>query len=312
MRAEKQMKKNKKNKIKVSVGYRIFTVFNITLLILLALSCLLPFVNLLAVSLSGQFAVNSNSVSFWPKDFTLASYQFVLESGQFLQSFWVTVKRVVLGVSVNMLLVIPTAYVLSQPERKFKHRKIFAWFFVITILFSAGLVPWYTVVRSTGIMGSIWALILPDAVPVFSMLVLMNYMRGLPEELQDAAFIDGAGHVRTLVSVILPLCLPSIATIVLFAMVGHWNAWFDGMLFMNRVEDYPLQSYLQTIVVNPEQYLASMRGSGSTAIQNLLNFVSARSTRAAQLFVAILPIMLVYPFLQKYFATGLTVGSVKG
>lgn len=301
-----------KNKIKVSPGYRIFSVCNIVILCLLALTCLLPFINLFAVSLSGQFAVNSNAVSFWPKDFTLASYQFVLESSAFLRAFWVTIKRVVLGVGINMLLVIPTAYVLSQEESRFPKRKVYAWFFVITILFSSGLVPWYMVVHSTGLMNTIWALILPDAVPVFSMLVLMNYMRGIPRELSEAAFIDGAGHVRTLLQVILPLCLPSLATIILFAMVGHWNAWFDGLLFMNRTENYPLQSYLQTIVIHPEQFLANMRGSGSSAVRELLSYVSARSSRAAQLFVATLPIMLVYPFLQKYFATGLTVGGVKG
>lgn len=304
--------KKQKSKIRTSTARKIFNVFNIIILTMLALTCLLPFINLLAVSLSGQYAVNSNAVSFWPKDFNLKSYQFVLESGSFLQAFGITLKRVFLGVTVNLLLIIPTAYVLSQEESRFAMRRIYAWFFVITILFGAGLVPWYTVVLKTGLVNTIWALILPDAVPVFSVLVLMNYMRGIPIDLKDAAFIDGAGHVRTLVSVVIPLCKPSLATITLFAMVGHWNAWFDGLLFMDRTENYPLQSYLQTIVINPEQYLSKMRGSSSSSIRELLSFVSARSSRAAQLFVAILPIMMVYPFLQKYFATGLTMGGVKG
>ncbi|MBD5460454.1 MAG: carbohydrate ABC transporter permease [Lachnospiraceae bacterium] len=304
--------KKQKSKIRTSTARKIFNVCNIIILTILALTCLLPFINLLAVSLSGQYAVNSNAVSFWPKDFNLKSYQFVLESGSFLQAFGITLKRVFLGVTVNLLLIIPTAYVLSQEESRFAMRRIYAWFFVITILFGAGLVPWYTVVLKTGLVNTIWALILPDAVPVFSVLVLMNYMRGIPIDLKDAAFIDGAGHVRTLVSVVIPLCKPSLATITLFAMVGHWNAWFDGLLFMDRTENYPLQSYLQTIVINPEQYLSKMRGSSSSSIRELLSFVSARSSRAAQLFVAILPIMMVYPFLQKYFATGLTMGGVKG
>lgn len=304
--------KKQKSKIRTSTARKIFNVCNIIILILLALTCLLPFLNLLAVSLSGQYAVNSNAVTFWPKDFNLKSYQFVLESGAFLRAFGITLKRVFLGVSVNLLMIIPTAYVLSQEESRFPMRRTYAWYFVITILFSAGLVPWYAIVRSTGLMNTIWALILPDAVPVFSVLVLMNYMKGIPLDLKDAAFIDGAGHVRTMVSVVLPLCKPSLATITLFAMVGHWNAWFDGLLFMNRTENYPLQSYLQTIVINPEQYLSKMRGSSSSTIRELLSYVSVRSSRAAQLFVAILPIMLVYPFLQKYFATGLTMGGVKG
>lgn len=304
------MKKNT-NKIKVSTPRKIFYAVNGTILVLLALTCLLPFINLLAVSLSSQFAVTANQVSFWPVGFNTKSYEFVLKSGAFFQAFLVTIKRVVLGVSVNMILIIPAAYVLSQSESSFPMRRKYAWFFVFTILFGAGLVPWYMVVRYTGLMNTIWALILPDAVPVFSMLVLMNYMRGLPKELQEAALIDGAGHFRILTSVIVPLCKPALATVFLFAMVGHWNAWFDGLLFMNRTENYPLQSYLQTVVINPETYLAAMRGSGSAQIRELLNFVSARSSRAAQLFIAMIPIMLVYPFLQKYFATGLTLGGVK-
>lgn len=304
------MKKNP-NKIKMSIPRKIFLWFNTAVLIILALTCMLPFLNLLAVSFSSQFAVTANQVGFIPVGFNTKSYEFVLKSGAFFQAFMVTIKRVVLGVSVNMLLIIPGAYVLSQNESSFPMRRTYAWFFVITILFGAGLVPWYTIVRATGLMNTIWSLILPDAVPVFSMLVLMNYMRGLPKELQEAALIDGAGHFRILTSVIVPLCKPALATVFLFAMVGHWNAWFDGLLFMNRTENYPLQSYLQTVVINPEKYLAAMRGSGSAQIRELLSFVSARSSRAAQLFIAIIPIMLVYPFLQKYFATGLTMGGVK-
>lgn len=304
------MKKNP-NKIKISTGRKVFNVINCTVLLILAMTCLLPFINLLAISFSSQFAVTANQVGFWPVGFNTKSYEFVVSSGAFFNAFMVTIKRVLLGVSVNMLLIIPGAYVLSQNESSFPMRRKYAWFFVFTILFGAGLVPWYMVVRKTGLMNTIWALVLPDAVPVFSMLVLMNYMRGLPKELQEAALIDGAGHFRILTSVIIPLCKPALATVLLFAMVGHWNAWFDGLLFMNRTENYPLQSYLQTVVINPEQYLAAMRGSGSAQIRDLLQYVSARSSRAAQLFIAMVPIMLVYPFLQKYFATGLTLGGVK-
>lgn len=303
--------KKKPNKIKTSIPRKIFTFFNGTVLILLALTCLLPFINLLAISFSSPFAVTANQVGFLPVGFNTKSYEFVIRSGAFFTAFKVTIKRVVLGVAVNMALIIPGAYVLSQNESSFPMRRKYAWFFVITILFGAGLVPWYMVVRQTGLMNTIWALILPDAVPVFSMLVLMNYMRGLPRELQEAAFMDGAGHFRIMTSVVVPLCKPALATVFLFAMVGHWNAWFDGLLFMNRTENYPLQSYLQTVVINPEKYLAALRGSGSSQIRELLSFVSARSSRAAQLFIAMIPIMLVYPFLQKYFATGLTLGGVK-
>ena len=298
--------------MKKTLGRKVFCVVNILVLTLAALTCIIPFWNLLAVSFSSPFAVNSGMVSFWPVDFTLKSYEFVLSSGAFLQAFCNTIRRVLLGVSVNMLLIIRAAYVLSKEERDFPLRKGYAWFFVVTILISAGMVPWYLIVRGTKLMNTIWALVLPDAVPVFSMLVLMNYMRGLPHELEDAAFIDGAGYLQTLLRIILPLCAPSIATVALFAIVGHWNAWFDGLLFMNRTENYPLQSYLQTIIISPEAFISSMRGSGNARVKELVNFVSVRSSRASQLFIATLPIMVIYPFLQRYFAKGLVVGSVKG
>lgn len=297
--------------MKITRGQKIFNVFNYAFMVLVGLICVLPFINLLAVSLSGQFAVNSNAVTFWPVDFTVKSYEFVLQNAAFARSLLVTLQRVILGVSVNMILIILTAYPLSKSRSKFKSRTIYAWFFIITILLDPGLVPWFMTVRNTGLIDSIWALILPDAVPVFSMIVLMNFMRGLPGELEEAASIDGAGHLRTLTRVILPVCIPSLATVALFAIVAHWNAWFDGMLFMNRTEHYPLQTYLQTVVVNPEVLLSSGR-SGSSAVRELMNFVSVRSTKAAQLFIGTLPILLIYPFLQRYFTTGLVMGSVKG
>lgn len=293
-------------------GRRIFNIFNYTFMIITGLVCLLPFVNLLAISLSDQFAVNSGNVTFLPVGFNLASYEFVMKSDAFLRALWVTIKRVVLGVATNLVLIIPAAYALSKEKDVFRARTFYSWFFVITMLFEASLIPWYLTVKNTGLIDSIWALILPGAVPVYSMIVVMNYMRGLPHELEEAAAIDGAGHFRTLWSVILPVSVPTIATVALFAIVSHWNAWFDGQLFMNRIEHYPLQSYLQTVIVSPETFMRSIASSGASGVQELMKYVSARSTRAAQLFIGTLPILCVYPFLQRYFTTGLTLGSVKG
>lgn len=298
-------------KTKTSASRKVFVVINFIVLTAVSLVCILPFINLLAISFSSKTAVSTNQVSFWPVDFNLAAYKFILHSSAFTKALWVSVKRTVLGVGLNLFLIVLTAYPLSKSTQDFRLRNIFSWFFVVTILFSGGLIPTYMIVKYTGIMDSLLALILPGALPVFNMLVVMNYMRSLPKELEEAAYIDGAGHASTLVKIILPVCTPTIATVTLFAFVWHWNSWFDGMIYMNTVDKYPLQSYLQTVVINPEAFFRNSTNISSD-LGNYLSLVNARTTNAAQLFLATIPILCVYPFLQKYFTTGLVMGSVKG
>lgn len=296
---------------KISVSRRVFLCLDIIFLIILAALCILPFINLLAISFSDKVAVAAGEVVFWPVGFNTAAYEFILENDSFLKSVVVSIKRVLLGVSVNIVLIILTAYPLSKSVKEFKLRSVFSWFFVVTMLFSGGLIPTYLVVKYTGIMNTMWALVLPGALPIFSMLVVMNYMRGLPKEIEEAAFIDGAGHFQTLLKIILPVCTPTIATVTLFSFVGHWNSWFDGMIYMNTVDKYPLQTYLQTVVINPEVFFRNATNI-SADLANYTTLVSARTSNAAQIFLAIIPIMCIYPFLQKYFTTGLVMGSVKG
>lgn len=298
-------------KTKTSPSRKLFLVINYIVLTIVSLMCILPFINLLAISFSDKTAVAANAVSFWPVGFNTAAYEFILGNDQFLRALWISVQRTVLGVLVNIILIILTAYPLSKSTQDFRLRNVFSWFFVVTILFSGGLIPTYMVVKYTGLMDTIWALVLPGAVQVFNMLVVMNYMRSLPKELEEAAYIDGAGHFQTLFNVILPVCTPTLATVTLFSFVGHWNSWYDGMIYMNTVDKYPLQTYLQTIVINPEAFFRNATNI-SAELGNFLNLVSARTTNAAQLFLATIPILSVYPFLQKYFTTGLVMGSVKG
>ena len=298
-------------KTKSSPSRKVFLVINYIVLTVISLTCILPFINLLAVSCSDKNAVAANAVTFWPVGFNTAAYDFILSNDQFLRALWISVQRTVLGVLVNIALIVFTAYPLSKSKQDFRLRNVFSWYFVVTILFSGGLIPTYMVVKYTGLMDTIWALILPGAVQVFNMLVVMNYMRSLPKELEEAAYIDGAGHFQTLFNVILPVCTPTLATVTLFSFVGHWNSWYDGMIYMNTVEKYPLQTYLQTIVINPEAFFRNATNI-SAELGNFLNLVSARTTNAAQLFLATIPILCVYPFLQKYFTTGLVMGSVKG
>jgi len=296
--------------IEVSTSRKVFNIFNVTVLIVLAILCLFPFINLLAISFSSRDAVVANRVTFWPVEFNLNSYRFILANNQFIQSLWISVQRVAIGLPLNVLLVILTAYPLSKSKKEFRSRSFFSWFFVFTTLFNGGLIPTFMVVRNTGLLNSIWSLVLPSALNVFNMLVVMNYMRSLPKEMEEAALIDGAGHFKVLTKIILPVCKPTLATIALFTFVFHWNSWFDGMIYMQRVSLYPLQTYLQTMIINPEAFFRNA-SNASGAIAQFVRLVDARTTGSAQLFLAILPVLAIYPFLQKHFAAGLVLGSVK-
>lgn len=293
-----------------SVGEWVFTVANYLLLTVAALTCILPFLNVFALSLSSAASAATGKVVFMPIDLDFSAYKFILQSEKFLRSATISVIRVVLGVTINIVLIVLTAYPLSKSNNTFKSRSIYAWFFFFTMLFVPSLIPSYLVVKGLGLIDTIWALVLPGALPVFSMVIMLNFFRGLPVELEEAASIDGANHIKTLLRIYLPLSLPSIATVMLFCIVGHWNAWFDGIIYMNRPEHYPLQSYLQTIVISPE---AIIRNSNPTEeMARLMQMLSNKTAKAAQLFVAMVPVLIVYPFLQKHFTKGLVVGSVKG
>ena len=286
------------------------TVFDVVLVILLGvicITCVLPFVHLLAVSFSSSAAVAAGKVGFLPVEFTTASYEYVITGGRFLHAMAISLERVVLGTLLNIVLMILTAYPLAKSD--LPGRGILSGFFVLTMLVSGGMIPTYLLVSGLGLKDTIWALILPGALPVYNMIILMNFIRGLPHELEEAAWIDGATPFQTLVKVIVPLLGPSLATVGLFSMVGHWNDWFAGMIYMSDPMNYPLQTYLQTLLVDFEKLLQS---DTTGNIQDILSKMNARTGRAAQLFLGALPIMCVYPFLQRYFTKGLTLGSVKG
>ena len=270
-------------------------------------TCVLPFVHLLAVSFSSSSAVAAGRVGFLPVEFTTASYEYVISGGRFLRALAISLERVFWGTLLNLLLMILTAYPLSKSE--LIGRKFFVVFFVITMLIGGGMIPTYLLVSNLGLKDTIWSLILPGALPVYNMIILMNFIRGLPHELEEAASIDGANAFQTLWMIIFPLLGPSLATVGLFSMVNHWNDWFNGLIYMSEPLNYPLQTYLQTLLVDFEQLLQS---GSSGDIQAILSKMSARTGRAAQLFLGALPIMMVYPFLQKHFTKGLTLGSVKG
>lgn len=285
-----------------------FSIINFIILATLSLLCVIPFINLLAVSFSSSAAVSAGNVAFWPKDFTLAAYEFAFKGGKFLKSLGVAFERVGLGLRVNMALMILTAYPLSKSKTELAGRNIYAAYFIITMLIGGGMIPTYLVVVKAGLKDSIWSLILPGGLPVYNMLILMNFMRGLPKEIEEAAEIDGASKFQILVRVILPVLKPALATVGLFCVVWHWNDWFSGMIYMNDPTKYPLQTYLHYLLTDFEEMMQRSNGNYT----QILSMMNARTGRAAQLFLGALPIMLFYPVVQPYFTKGLVLGSVKG
>ncbi len=282
---------------------KLFLGFNYIFLLLTGLLCLLPFVHVLAQSFSSAVSIASREVTFWPVEFTTASYNLIFQESKLLTAMGISVQRVLIGVAVNMLLTVLLAYPLAKEDQRFRGRTVYAWMLIFAMIFSGGLIPLYLVVNNLQLMDTLWALILPGAVPIYNVVLLLNFFRSLPKEIGESAFIDGAGHWRTLFRIYVPLSMPAIATLTLFSIVGHWNSWFDGIIFMNDPVNYPLSSYLQTVIIPID----------ITAINSIedLGLISDRSLKDAQIIVGVLPILVIYPFLQRFFVKGIILGSVK-
>ncbi|CAM4425310.1 carbohydrate ABC transporter permease [Paenibacillus typhae] len=285
-------------------SYRIFTVFNYIFMIAISALCVIPLIHVLAVSFSGKSAANANLVGLWPVDFTLDAYTKTVANENFTRSIWVTLQRTVLGTAFSMGVVILAAYALSKENARFRRRNMYIWLLVFTMLFSGGLVPMYILIQKLHLMNSIWVLILPGAVSVWNIILLLNFFRAVPKEMEEAAFIDGAGHFRTLFSVYLPVSMPAIATLSLFTIVGHWNSWFDGLLYMTDHRNYPLATFLQSVIVQQDFSKVTVRPED-------LENISQRTVKAAQIFIGMAPILIVYPFLQRFFVKGIVLGAVK-
>ena len=288
-----------------SRGEKIFGVFNAILMTLLALMCLLPLIHVLAVSLSDSASASANKVKFWPMGLNTAAYDMVFSNAVFLNSFGISVLRTVAGTAINLLMVILAAYPLSKDETELKGRNVIIWFFTIPMLISGGMIPSFLLVKNLGMMDSLWALILPGCVPTFYVIMMMNFIRGISKSISEAAAIDGAGEWMILIRIILPLSMASIATITLFSMVNHWNEWFGGMIYMNSMNKWPLQTLLRQMLKSVDMSMFT-----STDLMKIKQ-LSSRSFQSAQIIFATVPILLVYPFMQRYFITGLTIGAVK-
>lgn len=280
--------------------HRLADILIFFLLSLLTLSCALPFLNILAQSVSRGDAVHMGQVTFWPIGFHLSNYLILMRDELFLNAFRITVMRMVVGVGLSLIVTVLTAYPLSREHIHMPGRTPFKIALMIGLLFEIGLIPTFLAYNSLGLLNNFWVLVLPPALQIFHIIVVMNFFRGLPRELEEAAMIDGASHLDILVRVFLPISTPALAAVTLFAFIFHWNAWFDGLVFMRLNTQWPLQSFLYSRVGTRElHWHASQQG------------YQPDSMAAASIVFASLPVLILYPYLQRYFVTGLRLGAVK-
>lgn len=288
-----------------SKGDKAFNVFNYILISIVTLSCILPMLHVIALSFSDSVSASSNSVLFLPKGFNLAAYETMFSNPAFIKSFFVSVYRTIIGCAVNMFVTILAAYPLSKDNKDLKGRKYMSLFLIIPMMISGGLIPSFILIDNLNMMDSIWALILPGCVPIFNVVMMMNFFRGINKGILESASIDGASEFGILIKIMIPLSMASIATLTLFQLVGHWNEWFSATIYINNRDKWPLQTLLRQMLISIDY------SNFSASDMNKMKMLSDRSFRGAMIVFATLPILCVYPFMQKYFITGVTVGSIK-
>ncbi|WP_299093643.1 carbohydrate ABC transporter permease [uncultured Metabacillus sp.] len=284
-----------------SLGNRIFNFFNYTILLLIGLACFLPFVNVIASSFATTQEVVEKTFILFPTTFTLDAYHYIFSTPTIFKSFAVSIGVTGVGTLVSMVLTAFMAYGLSR--RYLYGRKAINFVVVFTMLFSGGMIPTYLVVRNLGLIDSYWALILPVAISAFNLIIMRNFFQAIPDSLEESAKVDGYNDIMIFFKIILPLSLPSIATISLFYAVAYWNEYTNAILYLNDSGKWPIQVLLRQIVIV---------SSGMQADNSAVDIVPpAQTIKMAVIAVATIPMLIVYPFLQKYFVKGAFVGSVK-
>lgn len=282
----------------ISVGDVVISV----ILVGIALIILYPFYNAVMISLVSMHVYTRNPAILWPSEVVWDSYKFVLNYSSIWSGLRVTGIVTVVGTIYNMFLTVTTAYVLTKT---FPGKRIMQAIMIIPLYFGGGMVPYYLLIRDLGLMDSVWSMILPTGLNYTYMLVVMRYIEGLPLELEEAAEIDGAGQIRKLFTIVLPMALPIMATYTLYYAVDRWNEWYNGMLFIKTAAKQPLQLILRNLV--QDSTVASMDAQANGMTQ-----AYSDSIKMASIVVTMIPIMVLYPFLQRYFLSDLTQGAVKG
>ncbi|WP_379161520.1 carbohydrate ABC transporter permease [Paenibacillus sp. sgz5001063] len=291
--------------IKTSPGERIFDICNTIIMVLMIILTLYPMLYILFSSLSeGNRLISFNGILLWPQGFSLEGYKAVLNNPVILTGFKNTLFILVVGLVINMTLTSLGAYFLSREGVLLQ--KPIMFFIVFTMFFQGGLVPFYLIVKSYGLLDSLWALILPTAVSTFNLIIMRTYFMAIPKELEESAFLDGAGHFTILFRIFIPLSMPVVAVLILYYGVGHWNSWFNAMIFLRDQDLFPIQLVVRNIILENDN--ASMLGT-TTLIQSR---DVAETLKYAAIIVTTAPILLLYPFLQKYFVKGVMVGALKG
>ncbi|MFD0959105.1 carbohydrate ABC transporter permease [Paenibacillus chungangensis] len=275
---------------------------NIAVLLFISIAMIIPFLYIFSVSFSSMEEYLSSDFILWPKVWVTGAYEYILANDKFIKSVFVTILITTVGTLLNLAFTSTMAYGLSK---KFYGQRLFLFMVLFTFLFSAGIIPTYLVVKETGLLNTIWALIIPVLISPWNLIVFSQFFKSIPEELNEAALIDGAGELRVFWSIILPLSKPALATFGLFYAVTHWNSYFTGILYISNPNLWPIQLLLRQIVVINDT-------SSLITEQVLTDPPPAETIQMAAILLATLPILIVYPFLQKHFAKGVMIGSVKG
>lgn len=289
-----------------TIGAKVANVIIAVILAIIALSCLYPLWYTLCLSISEKRAVDAGWVTIYPIGFSLANYKKIVMDAAFVNSIWISIRRVVIGTPLTLVVIVLVAYPISKSAHTFKGKNFVLWTLLFCMLFGAGLVPWYISMVKLKMINNMWGLILSMGVPIYYVILVMNFFRNIPKELEEAAIMDGAGQWRLLLNIVLPCSIPVLATITLFVGVNYWNEYYNGMLLSTGEKYYPLMTYIKSLMVvissttmlTPEQ----MRERA---------MLSNTGLDSAKVFVALVPMLIVYPWLQKYFISGIMIGSVK-
>ena len=285
-----------------SRGYRIFRGVNALILTGVVIVTLYPFVNIIARSLSDEDAIRSGQVNLLPKGFTVETYKYVASDPMFWTNYRNTVVYTVVATAIAMFMTTTYAYVLSK--KHLKGRKFLIGIAVFTMFFSGGLIPNYVLISSLGMKDTIWAIVLPNAISVFNLLVMKTFFENLPRELEEAAEIDGLNTYGILLRIVLPLSKAVLATMVLFYAVAFWNSWFPAFLYMSKSELFPVTVYLRNLIAGAT--------TGTSVGADATDLTVAANIKSVTMVLTVVPILMVYPFVQRYFVSGVMLGAVKG
>lgn len=291
--------------IKDSRGYRVFRAFNVTALVLLMFVTLYPFINIVAQSFSSEGFINAGQVNLVPRGFNVETYRTVMADDMFWRNYQNTVVYTVVATVIAMVLTTSFAYAISK--KHLRGRNFFIMAAVFTMFFNGGLIPNYVLINYLGFTNTIWAIVVPNAISVFNLLVMKSFFENMPEELEEAAAIDGLSTYGTLLRIVLPLSKAVIATMILFYAVSFWNSWFQAFLYMDDADLYPVTVYLRNLIAGSTTATSVAGGAGADGMAQV-----AANIQSVTMVLTVLPIVCLYPFIQKYFVSGVMLGAVKG